>query len=49
MAELEASLQPISAVQAQDSVRPLVGDAISRIAEMALPYLEELAELEMSR
>ncbi len=49
LAELEASLQPISPSEAKKAVEPLVRDAVLMIKEKALPYLEELSRVETDR
>lgn len=46
LAELEASLQPVSPSEAKEAVAPLVTDAVHKIKEIGLPYLEELSRVE---
>jgi hypothetical protein len=43
--DLMKSLAPISAGEAKDAVKPLVNDALDRIAEYAIPYLQALRGL----
>jgi hypothetical protein len=42
VAELEASTQPISAAKANEMVAPAIEDAIEKLQERGVPYLEEL-------
>lgn len=41
--ELADSIKPITATQARETVAPIVSDAINKIKEFGLPYLEDLA------
>ncbi len=45
VADIEASLKPVSAAEATRTVEPLVRDAISKIQEFGLPYLKELSRV----
>jgi hypothetical protein len=47
--ELEASLQPVPPSEAKEAVAPLVRDAVNKIKEMGIPYLEELFRVETDR
>ena len=47
--EIEASLEPIPATEAKEAVTPLVDDAINKIKEFGLPYLEELSQVVTDR
>lgn len=49
VADLEASVQPIPASEAREAVAPLVKDAISKIEETGLPYLEALSRAVVDR
>lgn len=49
VAEIEASLKPIPATEAKETVAPLVRDAISKIPEFGLLYLEELSRAATDR
>jgi hypothetical protein len=41
--DLAASIEPISAATAREAVAPRVDDAILKIKQFGVPYLEELA------
>ncbi len=43
MEELAASLEPVPAAKANQAVIPLVRDAVAKLKEFGLPYLEKLA------
>lgn len=42
VAELQASTKPIPAAEAKESVAPVVEDAITKLKDKGMPYLEEL-------
>jgi hypothetical protein len=49
VAEIEASLKPILATEAKETVAPLVRNAIGKIQEFGLPYLEALSRVVTDR
>jgi hypothetical protein len=43
VSELQASIKPIPANEAMAAVQPFVEDAVAKIREFAIPYLEEVS------